>query len=263
MRTEDYEVMHALESNYWWFVGMREVTTVLLKKHVSGAARSILDIGCGTGINLIWMSQHHRPELIVGCDYSATALRLCRRTLCSAAGRSAPASPLLAQGDVRRLPFASASFDLVTTLDVLDSLGTGEDAEAMAELYRLLRPGGTAFVREPAYQWLHSSHDTLFETRHRYTAVELGRMMRTAGFEIIATTYANTILFPLAMTQRLLRRWFGFAGDKTDTQPWPGWLAWLDAIFRGCLTLEARLLSAGSRLPYGLSAICIGRRRLA
>jgi hypothetical protein len=118
-----------------------------------------------------------------------------------------------------------------------------------------------AFVRVPHHQWLLSSHDTLFETRHRYGAGEIRRKMEAAGFRIHSVTYVNTILFPIAMTQRLLRKWFGIAGEKTDTQPWPGWLAWLDAIFRACLSAEAALLRRGWTLPFGLSAICIGGRR--
>ena len=258
MRTEDYEIMHALESDYWWFVGMREVTGALMGRHVAFRPQRILDIGCGTGINLLWMSRLHRPEQVVGCDFSQTALGLCRRTLRSSA---AGAGISLARGDIRRLPFAAKSFDLVTTSEVLDILAPGEDEAALADIHRVLRPGGMAFVRVPAYQWLLSSHDTLFETRHRYSAGEIRRKMEAAGFRIRAVTYANTLLFPLAMTQRLLRKWFGVAGEKTDTQPWPGWLAWLDTLFRACLSAEAALLRRGWELPFGLSAICIGARR--
>jgi hypothetical protein len=130
----------------------------------------------------------------------------------------------------------------------------------MKEFYRVLRPGGVAFVRAPDYDWLLSSHDTLFETKHRFSAHELREKMKLAGFEILKTSYANTVLFPMALAQRLLRKFAGVSPEKTDTQPWPESLQWLNRPFTACLDLEARWLAAGHRLPFGLSAICIGRK---
>ncbi len=260
MRTEDYQIMQALESDYWWFIGMRMVTGAVMARHLRRRPQRILDIGCGTGINLLWMALRHHPDEIVGCDLSPTALELCRRTLTTARPQPSGVSFTLTRGDIRRLPFADCSFDLVSTMEVLDTLGPGEDAAALADIHRVLRPGGLAFVRVPAYQWLLSSHDLVFETRHRYSAGELRGKMEAAGFRILSVTYANTLLFPLAMTQRLLRKWLGIAADRTDTQPWPRWLEWLNTAFRSCLVLEASLLRRGWLLPFGLSAICIGTR---
>ncbi len=260
MRQEDYDLMHTLEDDYWWFAGMRKITAALLSRYLERAPRDILDVGCGTGINLLWMSQQFRPERVMGCDYSTIALGWCRESIKAAASYSKKVTPCLSQGDIRHLPFPSAAFDLVTNLDVLDLFPPGEDLRAMAELHRILRPGGLAFVRAPAYQWLLSSHDTLFETTHRYSALELRRKMSNVGFEIVRTTYANTLLFPFAMTVRLSRKTLGLAADKTDTQPWPKPLEWLNRPLELCLRLEARWLAGGASLPFGLSAICIGRR---
>lgn len=259
IRKEDYDLMHALESNYWWFVGMRQITGALLSKFASGVPRNVLDAGCGTGINLLWMLQQLNPERLVGCDYSATALAWCRDSLKTAPDCSQRLTPLVCQGDVRRLPFAGQSFDLVTSFDVLDNFDpSGEDSEAFAEIHRVLGPGGIALIREPAYQWLMSSHDVLFETKHRYTTTELREKMSRAGFQILVSTYANTVLFPLAAARRLMRKAFGIASDKTDTQPLPNSLEWLNGPLRSCLQFEAFLMARGWSLPFGLSAICIG-----
>jgi SAM-dependent methyltransferase len=253
--------MHALESDFWWFVGMRRITGALLRRHLSQAPNDVLDMGCGTGINLLWMSREMRPRRVIGCDYSSTALSWCRQSLLSARVSADQVMPRLAQGDVRRLPFESQTFDLLTNLDVLDTFGaTGEDLQAIKEFYRVLRPGGIAFVRAPAYQWLISSHDVLFETKHRYTAAELSRKMSDAGFKVVTTGYANTVLFPVALFWRVLRKIIGVAGEKTDAQPWPKSLAWLNGPFKLGLFLEAIWLRQGFRLPFGLSAICVGIR---
>lgn len=261
MRREDYDIMHALEAEFWWFAGMRKITHALLSRHLVRAPQGVLDVGCGTGINLLWMTQQFKPEAVVGCDYSSVALEWSGMTLHRSASYSARVTPRLTQGDVRSLPFGDASFDLATSLDVLDQFPpTGEDVQCFRELYRVLRPGGVAYVREPAYQWLMCSHDTLFDTKHRYTTTELATKMSAAGFAILATTYANTILFPLAVARRFLRR-FGTESDRTDTHPWPKSLEWLNGPFTACLSSEARLLSLGWRLPFGLSAISVGLKK--
>jgi ubiquinone/menaquinone biosynthesis C-methylase UbiE len=262
MRKEDYDLMHQLETDYWWFVGMRRITSALLSCHVGQIPRSILDVGCGTGINLLWLTRQYQPDRIVGCDFSAVALGWCAETIRNAPSSSKKTTPVLSRGDVRKLPFAGGSFDLTTNSDVLDLFAKGEDLQAMKEFYRVLRPGGVAFVRAPAYDWLLSSHDTLFETQHRFSVPELRDKMKLAGFEILKTTYANTLLFPLALVQRLLRKFAGMAPEKTDTQPWPQSLEWLNGPFTACLDLEAKWLAAGRRLPFGLSAICIGRKKM-
>jgi len=85
--------------------------------------------------------------------------------------------------------------------------------------------------------------------------------MSRVGFEVLETTYANTILFPLAASWRLLRR-RGPGKNHADTQRWGKSMEWVDGIFRICLTLEAHLVARGVRLPFGLSAICIARKKL-
>jgi len=260
MRREDYDIMHELEESYWWFAGMRKVILSVLSRSLERGPQAILDVGCGTGINLLWMTQHFKPRLLVGCDFSPIALEWCRETVRRAPSFAASIVPLLSRGDIRNLPFESETFDLATNLDVLDLFSDDPDhVRALGELRRILVSGGLACVRAPACQWLYSSHDSLFETRHRFSAGELRHKMTLAGFEIVRTTYANTILFPLAAVRRLLRR-LGSESAHTDTQPWPKSLEWLNGAFEACLNGEARLLARGWRLPIGLSAICIGRK---
>jgi SAM-dependent methyltransferase len=260
MRKEDHDLMHMLESNFWWFVGMRQIKGALLSRHLSCAPQDILDVGCGTGINLLWMAQQFRPRRVIGCDYSRNALEWCRETLKAAPSYSQKVTPHLSRGDIRHLPFANNTFDLVINLDVLDTFAGGEDEQGLAELLRVLRTSGVAFVRAPAYQWLLSSHDILFETKHRYMTSELAAKMSRVGFQIVRTTYANSFLFPVAMAERLLRKLAGWSSDKTDAQPWPRSLEWLNGPFTACLRLEAYCLARGFTLPFGLSAICIGRK---
>ena len=253
MQTEDYEYLYALEESFWWFAGMREVTAALLDPFCPrGRDRVILDAGCGTGLNLAWLSRYAGDGRICGIDVSDDALRFCR-----ARGHN-----LLARASVTALPFADACFDLVTSFDVLVQLpGAGADTQAAHEMYRVLRPGGIAFARAAAYEWLRSGHDAALGTQRRYSLGELKVLLEGAGFHILRATYANSLLLPAAALRRLVLKRIGLADSGSDVKPLAPGLQWLNGALQSMLEGEASWLrSARRNLPAGLSAICIAQK---
>ena len=98
-----------------------------------GAARW-LDAGCGAGTYTRHLLAHDLA--VTGVDYSLPAIRKAR-------ARS-PAAIGYAVADVRRLPFASGSFDGILCFGVLQALTESESA--VGELVRLLRPGGELWI---------------------------------------------------------------------------------------------------------------------
>jgi SAM-dependent methyltransferase len=250
MRAQDFADLYALEEEFWWFVGMREVTAALLDPLCPPAARRrVLDAGCGTGVNLDWLRRYAAGGEVFGVDVEQTALDFCR-----ARGHRA-----LARASVTSLPFDAGTFDLVTSFDVLVQLpGEGADEEAMREMWRVLRPGGVAFVRAAAYGWMRSGHDAALHTQRRYGLGELRRRLERAGFRTRRATYANALLLPVAAVRRLLLKRVGLADRGSDVRPLPGGMGWLNRALAGVLGGEARLLRrAGARLPAGLSAVCV------
>jgi SAM-dependent methyltransferase len=164
---------------------------------------------------------------------------------------------------VTRIPFPDASFDLVTSFDVIYHLGVADDVAALAEMGRVLRPGGTLFVRVPAIEGLRSVHDTAVHTRQRYTTGELKAKVARAGLVVERASYANGLLLPLAAGARLVRRRRahgkdsdGDGGEASDVRPVP---APLNALFGAVLGLEAAWL-ARADLPIGLSAFVVARK---
>ncbi len=260
MQTEDYEYLYQLEERFWWFAGMREVTTALLNPLLPPRDRAILDAGCGTGGNLEWLARYAGGHSIAGpiagpiagIDLVETALQFCRE-------RGAQS---LAQASATDLPFADRSFDLVTSFDVLVQIpGEGADERAMREMFRVLKPGGVAFVRCAAYEWMKSGHDQALGTQRRYTLEELHGKLRRAGFEVLRETYANCLLFPVAAMRRLVLKRLGLADSGSDVKPLPRQLEWLNQVLTGVLRWEAgKLKKPNAQLPFGLSAICIGQK---
>jgi SAM-dependent methyltransferase len=252
MQTEDYEYLYRLEDDFWWFVGMREITAALLDPVLPPRERVILDAGCGAGGNLEWLARYAGRGRVVGIDLISTALSFCRKRK----------HELLAQASATDLPFGDESFDLVTSFDVLVQIpGQGTDEQAMREMYRVLKPGGTAFVRGAAFEWMKSGHDAALDTQRRYVLEELREKLKRAGFEILRETYAVSLLFPVAALRRLLFKRLGLADEGSDVKPLPRRLQWLNQVLTKTLFWEAkRLRDPRAKLPVGLSAICVIRK---
>lgn len=234
--------MADLEGVQWWYAGMRRIARALLAPLLPAGVpgRRILDAGCGTGWNLQDLSTFGDTY---GVDLSPLAVITTRRR----GGR-------VAQGDLLGLPYASSSFDVVTSFDVLYHAWIKDDAQAVRELARVLKPGGLILVKAPALRILWGAHDEAVHSRHRYTRGELERLLAGAGLELIRSTYANSLLFPVLLSRRFLDRLLNRHGSDVALLPPP-----LERLFGGLLTIEAFLVGALD-LPIGASVFAVARK---
>jgi ubiquinone/menaquinone biosynthesis C-methylase UbiE len=249
MQPQDYAYLYELEENFWWFVGMREITNTLLAPLLPlERDRRVLDAGCGTGGMMSWLTRYSKNGEVMGVDLSPNALEFSHRDHRD-----------LSRGSVTHLPFADASFDLVTSFDVLQHVPDHDDARAISEIHRVLRPGGIAFLRVSAYQWMRSAHDDALSVSQRYSLNELTGLMQRAGFQIRRATYANTLLLPVAIFKRLVLSRLGFGHGESEVKPWSTGFQWMNGLLTVPLRIEARTLNKLD-LPFGLSAIAIGEK---
>jgi SAM-dependent methyltransferase len=241
MKREEYRRMFEAEERQWWYAGMRSISLAVLESAPPAAAAArLLDAGCGTGFNLAALGARGRA---VGVDLSMEALGFCRAR-----------GVVAARASVLALPFADAVFDVVTSFDVLYHRWVEDDRAAVAELARVLRPGGVLLVRVPALRLLWGAHDEAVLSRHRYTRGEIVRLLRSAGLDVLRASYCNSLLFPLLLLRRSLDRLLGRHGSDVQFLPAP-----LEGLFRGLLEIEARLLRQVS-LPLGASVMALGRK---
>lgn len=209
MNPEEYARMHALETDYWWFAGRREIIGSLLRTAKSSVLRresnscDLLDIGCGTGANLpLLRGQVGATGYVTGVDFSPLALRFAGEQLSNHAQNAELPAVTLSQADALRLPFRDASFDVVTMLDVLEHLS--DDKQALCEVRRVLRPGGVFVWSVPAYQKLWSAHDEALHHFRRYEMRGLQRLLRQNGFEVRLISFAMSLMPPVAWLWRRL-----------------------------------------------------------
>jgi SAM-dependent methyltransferase len=245
MKLTEYETMFRVEDTLWWYRGMQAITRALIERtYPRGAGLKILDAGCGTGAAMSYLADY---GAVTGLDFVPLAVRLARRR----------AHTRLACGSVLELPFASESFDLVTSLDVLPMLDarTRRDVVALTEIARLLKVGGRLLVRVAAYDWLRGAHDRLWDVQHRYGLAEMRAKLEQAGLTVEHSTYANMWLFPIAALKRLSEPLFP-EQEQSDISLSAGPF---NGVLAAILASEAPLAARRS-LPFGLSLILIARK---
>jgi ubiquinone/menaquinone biosynthesis C-methylase UbiE len=235
------------EARHFWFRGFRAFVTPLIRQATSGQPDArILDCGCGTGANLALLSRFGRA---CGFDLSEAGLRIGRE-----GGRTR-----LARASVTAVPFPDATFDLVTSFDVLYSLQTPDELTAVAEMYRLIRPGGYALVNVAALELLRGDHSVLSREVRRYSRPALQALLTRAGFTIERITYTNATLFAPMALLRAAQRMRGLSSEseaQTDISVPP---APINAVLSGLLLLESVWLRRFNA-PFGSSLLCLARK---
>jgi SAM-dependent methyltransferase len=105
----------------------------------AAAGRSVLDVGCGTGYGTAVMAAAGAARC-TGVDVAEEAVAQARE-------RFGADGVEFVRGDATALPFGDAEFDLVTCFEVIEHVG--EQRAVIAELARVLRPGGVMLISSP------------------------------------------------------------------------------------------------------------------
>ncbi|UOQ52741.1 class I SAM-dependent methyltransferase [Hymenobacter cellulosivorans] len=242
----EYEVKyHQIEENYWWFQARRDMVFRLIQEMHLPSTAEILEIGCSGGPLLQRLSNTGYTNL-TGIDVSEAGVAVAReRGLTNVSCM-----------DGAHLDFSSDSFDLIIASDVLEHIA--DEAQALREWTRVLRPGGQLLVFVPAFPFMWGKHDIINQHFRRYTAAQLTSRLQQVGLHIKRQSYWNVGLFLPTAVVRLLSRVI----PGTETPAKDDFFATpplLNKLLRNLITIENRLLRLIDA-PIGVSVFVLARK---
>jgi len=232
------------ERDHFWFRGLRRFMAPLVEDAARGVrSPKILDCGCGTGHNLRMLRRYGRAT---GLDLTWTGLAYARER-----GERA-----IAQATATSLHFQSGTFDVVTSFDVIYALDDRDEQAALAEMFRVLTPGGHLVVNAAAMDLLKGNHSVLALEVRRYSRRSLRERLERTGFTVRRMSYTNATILPVVAAVRLVQRVSGHEESEEEIAVPP---APINAALTAALTVESALVRFVN-MPFGSSLMALAQK---
>jgi len=240
-----YEQLARYEAGNFWFRARNDVILEALARHFP-AAKTYLEVGCGTGFVLQAVAERWPSLDVSGCEVFAAGLAFARRRV--------PRATLF-QMDATRIPF-EGRFDVIGAYDVIEHIEAQD--QVLAGLHRALKPGGGLVLTVPQHRWLWSAADVEAHHVRRYEPGELEDAVTRAGFSVEHSTSFVSLLLPAMAASRLVAR--QPSGDRDPYREFKLPRA-VNAAFEAIMRVESALRRVTDlRFPMGGSRLVVARR---
>ena len=234
-----YDQMAELDERHWWYRARREVLAALIRRLAQPKAGAhILEIGCGTGHNLPMLSGFGKVDAL---ELDEAARELAEKRL----GRKIMRAPLPEIADVR-----DKHYDLIGAFDVIEHID--DDHAAVASIATKLKPGGKFIMTVPAHRWMWTAHDVANHHKRRYSKRSLKALIEGSPLHLDAIGYFNSLLFPVAVAERMASKLRGKNTADLELPPAP-----LNTALERTFASERHLVGRVP-LPPGLSLYAVG-----
>jgi len=233
-----YSHMADLDQRHWWYLGRRRVLATLVERLVKPPPGArILEVGCGTGHNFEMLQSFGDVDAV---ELDESVREIAEKRL----GRQVLADRL---PELKGVP--DGRYDLICAFDVVEHIA--EDDAALAAIASKLRPGGRLAITVPAHQWMWSAHDTVNHHKRRYSKASLKGLVDRSPLALESIGYLNSLLFPLAVGERMVSKLMRKEDAKLGIPPAP-----LNRALTAVFAFERHAIGR-IPLPPGLSLYAI------
>jgi ubiquinone/menaquinone biosynthesis C-methylase UbiE len=190
--------------------GIQRLKRAAIEQCRLSSGASVLDAGCGTGLETIRLAKLVAPSgTVVGIDASEKFLTEARRR---AAGLGLPID--YRQGDAQQLPFPEKTFDVARAERLFPYMADPE--RALSELVRVTKPGGAVSLIEPDFETVTINvsdrslvrkifhFDCDHNTKNGWIGRELPRLFKASGLSDIAVEASVVIFEPTSFSAYFL-----------------------------------------------------------
>ena len=242
---ESFDHLEEVEEGSFWFRARNDVIAWALRSYFPNA-RSLLEVGCGTGYVAAELGRRFPHLRIAAGDPFDAGVQVAQRRM--------PGAEVF-QIDGRRIPF-DAEFDVVGAFDVLEHVR--EDALVVQQMGRAVVSGGGVLITVPQHSWLWTPLDEYAQHERRYQRRQLQRVLEAAGLQVVHMTSFVSLLLPLLLASRLRQR-----NKPVDPRSEFDLPRWADRTLERVMGVELGLISRGVSFPGGGSLLAIAVRRAA
>jgi SAM-dependent methyltransferase len=241
--TEAFECLSRIEPGHYWFESRNRLIVWAIGRYCRGA-RTLLEVGCGTGFVLQGIDKTFPSLLLTASDAMPGGLAI--------AATRVPTAVLIQQ-DARALD-AVERFDIVCAFDVLEHIV--EDEDVLRRMFRATTPGGRILITVPQHPQLWSRTDTYARHLRRYRRHDLIARIRRAGFMPLRVTSFVSLLLPVLAVSR----WAdavrpGWCSGREDSVP-----RLINTVLRAVLSIERQAIRCGVSWPAGGSLLAVARK---
>ncbi len=240
MDYRDFQRLNAEKNEHFWYKARRWLIANLLQSTLKTKAdeRQIIELGCGTGIQLPLLAQY---GTVTGLDIVPESIAEIK-----AAGFNGRVF------DIENKTLENNSADVIACFDVLEHLE--HDEAALKKIAQALKPQGLFLFSVPATPWLFGPHDRAASHFRRYNQKEITQKINHSGLELKTISYWNSWLFPLIVPFRLIKKMVNSRANS-DTKPLP---QFLNNLLYQILATETKI---GLKLPWGLSLYGVASKK--
>ncbi|GAA4408687.1 class I SAM-dependent methyltransferase [Nibrella viscosa] len=243
MQSHVYAEFAHIERVHWWFKARRGILDSILSAFVPKKASNCLDIGSGPAINAIMLKRHAQRLTLL--EPSIEGVTMAKENL--------PEATIIHGFFPQDRP--DAKYELITAFDVIEHIE--DDKSAITAIAGMLQPNGITVITVPAYNWLWSEHDDVVHHKRRYTKDGLQELMESSGLVVEKISYFNFLLFLPISAARFLLRASKKKREATDFSLTP---SFINIPLQYIFSLERYLLKWSS-LPFGISILCVARKK--